>query len=162
MPFGSFLKPHIKTCTRILNLGVVVIECASSSPSGIIDLTRSSISLVVAQSGGRSSVIGRITQPYGGYKTCRPMSVFPVEIVFLPLAGSRPSNDITDSESPPTPHLLLFPCMSQALFFLPRFLIFCASMFNGSSNIIIQGGTFIIAGNAGNIDSASLSRCPLT
>ena len=32
-------------------------------------------------------------------------------------------------------------------------------MFSGSSHFIIQGGTFI---SAGNIDSASLSRCPLT
>ena len=47
------------------------------------------------------------------------------------------------------------PCTSQA----PCF--FCATMFNGSSNIIVQGGIFIIAGN---VDSAraSLGRCSLT
>ena len=75
----------ISRLAQILNLDVVVIECVEFlSRSGIIDLTKSSTSLIVAQPGGRSVVIGWITQPYGGYKICRPMSEFPIEFVFLP------------------------------------------------------------------------------
>ena len=59
---------------------VVTIECVVLL-SGIIDL-RSSTSLIVAHSVGqsgvtKSGVTGRITLPYGAYKTFRAMSVFP-------------------------------------------------------------------------------------